>query len=114
MGAVMTSSHITYTHLGCGKAPPVKMESVPLTKDDVLLHLRTDAAPYMIAPKAGSWTHLIGCMLAYVLQRQDMFDICLQAYLRTLVKEPERFEAFKQTLRERLSHNNKGKDRVRC
>ena len=102
----MTSSHITYTHPSCGKASPVKMESVPLTKDDVLFHLRTDDAPYMIVSEAGSWTHLLGCVLAYVLQRQDMFDICLQAYLRDLAKDPERFDVFRKTLRKRLDQNN--------
>jgi hypothetical protein len=63
------------------------VEEVALTKDDVLFHLRTDDTPYMIISEAGSWTHLNGCVLAYVLQRRDIFQACLESYLKDLSKE---------------------------
>ena len=106
----MSPSPITYMYPGLGhKMPPVKMEDVPLTEDDVLFHLRTNDEPYMLVMEQGSWTHLVGCVLSYVMQRQDMFNICLQSYVRELLKQPERFEIFKKTLRKRMVIENERK-----
>jgi hypothetical protein len=84
------------------KAPPLIMEDVPLGDDDVLLHIRSDE-PYMLIQKDGTWPHVIACVLAYVMQRQDIFDICLQAWMREAMNQPDRWEMFKAVLRERIA-----------
>lgn len=86
---------------GFGKIPPQIMEEVALTKDDVLLHLRTDDDPYMIILEEGTWTHLVGCVLAYVLQQSHIFDACVNSYLLELSKDQEKFNLFKPILKER-------------
>ena len=83
---------------GLGKIPPVWMEELVLGKEDVLFHL-SDDEPVMIIQKDGSWNHLLGCVLAYVLHRRHVFDQCLQAYLREIPQE--RREIFMPVLRER-------------
>ena len=93
------TTYITYP--GFGKIPPVIMEEVALTKDDVLFHLRTEDEPYMIISESGSWTHLVGCVLAYVLQQSHIFDSCTNAYLLELAKDPQKLNLFLPVLRER-------------
>lgn len=83
-------------------APPMMMEDVTLGDDDVLLHIRSDE-PYMLIQKDGTWPHVMACVLAYVMQRQELFDLCLQSWMRELLKHPERWEMFKAVLRERVA-----------
>lgn len=92
--------------------PPVQMEDVPLGEGDVLLHLREGNAPYMLLTQDGSWAHLVACVLAYVMQCQDMFDVCLQSSVQESLKQPERFEMFRKTLRERGITTNERKTNV--
>ena len=87
---------------GIGKIPPVTTDTLALGKDDVLLHLRTDDEPYMLVIKTGSWTHLNGCVLAHVLQQQDIFQACLESYLKDLPKE--RRDLFMPVLKEHGIH----------
>ena len=94
---------VTYFYPGINhKTPPIKMEDVPLGSEDVLLHIRSDE-PYMLINQDGSWPHVIACVLAYVMQRQDIFDICLQSWMGELLKDPQRWEMFKPVLRERVN-----------
>jgi hypothetical protein len=97
-----------YTYPGCGRIPPVQMEDVPLGEGDVLLHLREGDEPYMLITQDGSWEHVVACVLAYVMQRQDMFDICLQSWLGEMLKQPDRWEMFKKTLAQRGLGNSYG------
>jgi len=94
----------SFKYPGVGKLLPVTTEEVALTKDDVLLHLRTDDEPYMLIIKTGSWTHLNGCVLAHVLQRQDIFQACLESYLKDLPKE--RRDLFMPILKEHGIHHS--------
>jgi hypothetical protein len=81
------------------------IEEVVLGKEDVLFHLRTDDEPYMIISQDGSWTHLLGCVLAYVLQQSYVLDSCMNAYLLELGKNPEKLKMFLPILQE---HSKKG------
>lgn len=83
------------------KRPPQVLEEVDLGKDGVLFLLRTDDEPYMFISENGSWTHLMGCVLAYVLQQSHIFDSCLNAYLLELRQHPEKLKVFLPVLRER-------------
>jgi hypothetical protein len=95
---------VTYLYPGINrKTPPIKMEDVPLGAEDTLLHIRSHEPPYMLINQDGSWPHVVACVLAYVMQRQDMFDICLQSWIRELMKDPKRWEMFKPVLRERAN-----------
>jgi len=92
---------VTYFYPGNNRhAPPLKMEDVTLGDEDVLFHIRPEE-PYMLINQDGSWPHVMACVMAYVMQRQDMFDICLQAWMREILKQPDRWEMFKPALRER-------------
>ena len=94
------TTYITYP--GLGKIPPVIMEEVALTKEDVLFHLRTEDEPYMIVSEEGSWTHLLGCVLAYVLQKNHIFNACLESYVRELSRtNQEKLNLFMPVLRKR-------------
>ena len=101
---------VTYLYPGINhKTPPIKMEDVPLGAEDTLLHIRSHEPPYMLINQDGSWPHVVACVLAYVMERQDMFDICLQSWMRELMKDPQRWEMFKPVLRARgntLPENN--------
>jgi len=103
---------VTYLYPGINhKTPPIKMEDVPLGAEDTLLHIRSDEAPYMLINQDGSWPHVVACVLAYVMQRQDMFDICLQSWMGELLKDPQRWEMFVPVLRERaVFPENKAQD----
>jgi hypothetical protein len=101
---------ITYLYPGINRnAPPIKMEDVPLGAEDVLLHIRSDE-PYMLINQDGSWPHVVACVLSYVMQRQDMFDICLQSWMRELLKQPERWEMFREVLQAHLAMTSKQKN----
>lgn len=94
------TTYITYP--GLGKIPPVTMEEVALTKEDVLFHLRTEDEPYMIVSEEGSWTHLLGCVLAYVLQKDHIFSACLESYVMELSRmNQEKLNLFMPVLRKR-------------
>jgi len=94
------TTYITYP--GLGKIPPVIMEEVALTKEDVLFHLRTEDEPYMIVSEEGSWTHLLGCVLAYVLQKDHIFNACLESYVMELSRtNQEKLNLFMPVLRKR-------------
>lgn len=93
------TQYITYPKFW--KREPQMIEEIVLGKDDVLFHLRTNDEPYMIISESGSWTHLVGCVLAYVLQQSHIFDSCANAYLLELGKCPEKLKLFLPVLRER-------------
>ncbi|GAO97663.1 hypothetical protein Cva_00299 [Caedimonas varicaedens] len=92
---------MTKRHKSLNSLKNVDSEELILGTEDILLHL-SDDEPVMMIQKEGSWNHLLGCVLAYVLERQDLFDSCLEAYL--LDSSQGERELFLSVLRERGHH----------